>query len=326
MASIRKRGSKYQVQVRRSGSKPLYKSFYKHADAMEWARAMESKADRYDLPISMTDIKHIKIRDVLIRYRDTVCVRKKSYETERYMIDAFLRTRIANRDLTNVTPAEFYTYRERRLKTVKPSTVNREFGIYKHAFDTALIEWGFPKFNNPLENIKKLKMNNGRNRRLQEGEFERIEQAASKIKNPYVMRIFYFALETAMRRGEILGIRCRHIDFEARTLHIPITKNGHSRTIPLTEKAVEILQNIPKSKDNRIFPITANAFRLSWVRLIVRAEIEGLCFHDLRHEAISRFFERGLSIPEVALISGHRSYVMLQRYTHLKAEDIVRKL
>lgn len=140
MASIRKRGQKYQVQVRRSGCKSLFKSFYKHADALEWARTMEAKADRHDLPVSMTDIKHVKVSDILIRYRDTVCIAKKSYETERYIIDAFLRTRIASQNLTQVTPADFYTYRETRLKTVKPATVNREFGIYQHAFDTALKE------------------------------------------------------------------------------------------------------------------------------------------------------------------------------------------
>lgn len=207
-----------------------------------------------------------------------------------------------------------------------PSTLNREFGIYKHAFDTALTEWDFPKFKNPLEGIKKLKMNNGRNRRLQEGELDRIQQAASEPKNPYVIPIVFFALETAMRRGGILSICHRDINYETRTLHIPITKNGHSRTIPLTKRAVEVLKTVTTATQPQPFAISANALRLSWERLLVRAGVSDLRFHDLRHEAISRFFEHGLSIPEVALISGHRSYAMLQRYTHLKAEDIVRKL
>lgn len=326
MASIRKRSQKYEVQVRRSGCKPVSKSFHKHTDALEWARMMEAKADRADLPVSSADLKNITVKDILTRYRDTVCIKKKSCETEVYTINAFLKTRIAAMSLIQITPADFYTYREKRLKTVKPATINREFGIYKHAFDMALIEWGFPKFTNPLETIKKLKMNNGRDRRLQEGELERIEQAALKTNNPYVMPIIFFALETAMRRGEILNIQRHDIDYKARTLHIPITKNGHSRTIPLSEKAIEILQSVEMLESNKPFPITANALRLSWERLMVRAKIDDLRFHDLRHEAISRFFERDLSIPEVALISGHRSYVMLQRYTHLRAEDLARKM
>ena len=326
MASIRKRSQKYEVQVRRSGCKPVSKSFHKHADALEWARMMEVKADRVDLPVSSADLKNITVKDVLTRYRDTVCIKKKSCETEVYTINAFLKTRMAAMSLIQITPADFYSYREKRLKTIKPATINREFGIYKHAFDTALTEWGFPKFKNPLEGIKKLKMNNGRNRRLQEGELDRIQQAASETKNPYVIPIVFFALETAMRRGEILNIHHSDIDYKARTLHIPFAKNGHSRTIPLTVRAIEILESMNTLEYNVVFPITANALRLSWVRLIARAEIEGLCFHDLRHESISRFFERGLTIPCVSLISGHRSYAMLQRYTHLKAEDIVRKL
>lgn len=326
MATIRKRGDRYQVQIRRSGLKPLAKSFLKHSDALEWARHMEVKADRCDLPVSSADLKNITVKDVLTRYRDTVCIKKKSCETEVYTINAFLKTRMAAMSLIQITPADFYTYREKRLRTVKPATINREFGIYKHAFDMALIEWGFPKFTNPLETIKKLTMNNGRDRRLQEGELYRIEQAALRTKNPYVMPIVFFALETAMRRGEILNITHHDIDYKTKTLHIPITKNGHSRTIPLSEKAIEILKAVSNSQNKKVFPITANALRLSWTRLTARAEIYNFCFHTLRHEAVSRFFERGLSIPEVALISGHRSYAMLQRYTHLKAEDLVEKL
>jgi len=326
MATIRKRGNRYQVQIRRLGTRAIAKSFLKRADALEWSRMMEARADRGDLPVSSAELKGIKVKDILIRYRDTVCIKKRSCETEVYTINAFLKTRIALMSLTQVTPADFYTYREKRLRTVKPATINREFGIYKHAFDTALIEWGFPRFRNPLENIKKLKMNNGRDRRLEEDELNRIEQAASRTKNPYIMPIIFFALETAMRRGEILNINYHDIDYKTKTLHIPITKNGHSRTIPLTARAIEILRTVKMLEYNKPFPITANALRLSWERLTVRAKVDDLCFHDLRHEAISRFFERGLSIPEVALISGHRSYAMLQRYTHLKAEDVGKKL
>jgi integrase len=128
-----------------------------------------------------------------------------------------------------------------------------------------------------------------------------------------------------MRRGELLNIYSQDVDLEARTLHIPITKNGHPRTIPLTKTACSVLG--PYMSDNdRIFPPSANAFRLAWERLKRRIEIEDLRFHDLRHEAISRFFEMGLSVPEVALISGHRDYRMLFRYTHLRAEDVVLKM
>ena len=122
-----------------------------------------------------------------------------------------------------------------------------------------------------------------------------------------------------MRRGEILNIKKEHI--KSQTLLIPITKNGHQRIIPLTKRALDVLQNTELP-----FPMSANAVRLAWERIKEKGSIKDLHFHDLRHEAISRFFEKGLSIPEVALISGHKDVRMLFRYTHLKAEDILRKL
>jgi integrase len=128
-----------------------------------------------------------------------------------------------------------------------------------------------------------------------------------------------------MRRGEILAIKKEHIDCSKRTLLIPESKNGRARTIPLSVAAVELL-SAHTTNEGRLFTITANAFRLAWERVKRRAQIEGLHFHDLRHEAISRLFEKGLSVPEVALISGHRDLRMLLRYTHPMSEGILRKL
>jgi integrase len=104
-----------------------------------------------------------------------------------------------------------------------------------------------------------------------------------------------------------------------------MSKNGQERTIPLTTGAIGILKDTPREREE-VFPISANALQLAWGRLRRRVNINNLRFHDLRHEAISRFFEMGLSVPEVALISGHRDVRMLLRYTHLRAADIVKKL
>jgi integrase len=128
-----------------------------------------------------------------------------------------------------------------------------------------------------------------------------------------------------MRRGEIISMCWDHLDLEKRTLLIPNTKNGYARTIPLTSSAVRIIGGVDEVQE-RVFPITANAFRLNWERVKRRADIEDLHFHDLRHEAISRFFEMGLNAPEVALISGHRDMRMLFRYTHPLREKIKEKL
>jgi integrase len=128
-----------------------------------------------------------------------------------------------------------------------------------------------------------------------------------------------------MRRGELLAMEWVDVDLGARTVRITKTKNGHPRTVPLSSVAVRLLSGTPRT-DGRVFPITANAFRLAWERLRRRAGVIGLRFHDFRHEAVSRFFERGLSMPEVAAVSGHRDPRMLMRYTHPRPEAIADKL
>ena len=108
---------------------------------------------------------------------------------------------------------------------------------------------------------------------------------------------------------------------------LPLTKNGSSREVPLSTKAAQVLARQRQRNDTPSpFPVTANGFRLAWDRLRNRAGLSDLRFHDLRHEAISRFFELGLNIPEVAVISGHRDPRMLFRYTHLRAEALVSRL
>ena len=132
-----------------------------------------------------------------------------------------------------------------------------------------------------------------------------------------------------MRRGEILNMRWCDLSVEKRTLHIPVTKNGHARTIPLSSGALAILRTLSDGRasgSEHILPITQDAAKMAWKRLVKRAGLVNLRFHDMRHEAISRFFEKGLNVPEVALISGHRDPRMLFRYTHPRAEDIAAKL
>lgn len=148
-------------------------------------------------------------------------------------------------------------------------------------------------------------------------------------RNRFIHSLVQFALETGMRRGEILRVRWRDVSLEKRTLHIPLTKNGYARTIPISSGAVGVLRTLSNTRsltDDRLIPITENAAKMAWKRLMKRARLEDLRFHDLRHEAISRFFEKGLNVPEVALISGHRDLRMLFRYTHPRAEDIAAKL
>jgi integrase len=182
--------------------------------------------------------------------------------------------------------------------------------------------------NNPISDIKKPPPSKPRDRRLEGGEEAKVLAACREGRNKLIEPITRFAIETGMRRGELLALTWKDINLDNRTLHIEHTKNGHPRTIPLSSEAVNLLRGLEalSERTGNVFPMTRNSLKLAWQRVVKRAGVEDLHFHDLRHEAISRFFERGLSIPEVALISGHRDPRMLFRYTHLKAEDLAHKL
>ena len=156
-----------------------------------------------------------------------------------------------------------------------------------------------------------------------------LKETSGRSRNPCILPMIEFAVETAMRRGEVLRLRWCDVDTTKRTLHILKAKNGYARTIPLTTKAVELLntrRHVGFKADALVFPTTEDAVKMAWRRVMMRVPIPNFRYHDLRHEAVSRFFEMGLSIPEVALISGHRDTRMLLRYTHLRAEDVALKL
>jgi integrase len=177
-----------------------------------------------------------------------------------------------------------------------------------------------------LEDLRKPRLPPGRDRRLREGEFEQIRNAAVDGNTPYVWPVIEFAIETAMRKSEILGLEWQYIHWDERIAHLPETKNGLSRDVPLTGRALHILRTQRADRLESPFPYSVPALRHAWNAVILKAGVKGLHFHDLRHEAISRFFEVGLSVPEVAKISGHKDFRMLSRYTHMNAAKVASTL
>jgi integrase len=179
---------------------------------------------------------------------------------------------------------------------------------------------------NVASDVSKPKEPSGRNRRLEWEEASTLLTSANQSQNIWLSPLIQIAIETAMRRGELLSIEWSDVDLDRRTIHLENTKNGSPRTVPLSLRAKEILAALPRDISGRVFPLKAVALRGLWRRTCKRAGIENLHFHDLRHEATSRFFEKGLNVMEVASITGHKDLRMLQRYTHLRAEDLAKKL
>ncbi len=135
-----------------------------------------------------------------------------------------------------------------------------------------------------------------------------------------------FTLETAMRRGELLGLRWSDIDFDKQTAFLERTKNGESRTVPLSSSAIKMLRDLPRSIDGRVFPLKAQTVAAAFMKAVKRAEIEDFHFHDLRHMAITRLAEKLPNLIELSSVSGHKSLAMLKRYYHPDAAVLARKL
>ncbi|WP_373504629.1 site-specific integrase [Aestuariivirga sp.] len=330
MATIRKHRGKWQVQVRRKNCRPVVKSFIQRKDAEAWSRQTELEIDRKALPEDPRQLERITLGELVIRYRDTITPRKRSAKSETLVLNAFLRHPICSRTLSELGQGDFARYRDERLQEVKPRSLQRMLCPIQNLYEVAKEEWGLPIRENPIRKLKIVSESNRRERRLKDGELEKLVEAAAKTKNCLVLPIILFALETGLRRSEILAATWGHLDAQNRVLSIPRAKNGHPRSIPLTLGAIDHLWQLEgrqvKAHKGRIFPTTANALRLAWERLVKRAGIEDLHFHDLRHEAISRFFEIGLTMPEVALLSGHRDMRMLFRYSHPQNRRVLEQL
>ena len=329
MATLRKRGHKWQVQIRRRHHPAISRSFHLRSDALAWARQKELELDRCGLATEHKALGALTVAAVVTRYRDEVVPRKRGADRETIALNAFLRRDLARVNLNSLTPGVVAKYIDARLTSVRSSSVNREIDILRHAFEVARRDWKLPIADNPFAIVFRPMRGAPRSRRLEGGEWERLNTACRQCRNHFMTSLVEMALETGMRRGELLNARWHSVPSDSRTLLIPVTKSGHARTIPLSRRAAQILSCLRTRKlddDDRLFAITENGVKMAWKRLVKRAGISNLRFHDLRHEAVSRFFERGLSVPEVALISGHRDVRMLFRYTHPRPEDIVEKL
>ena len=189
------------------------------------------------------------------------------------------------------------------------------------------MEWGV-HIDNPVTMIRKPPQPPGRDRVLSTDE-ESVLLAALAPKgrrNPYIQPLVRMALETAMRRSELLHLKWEHINLARRIAYLPMTKNGRPRTVPLSSRAIDVLTTLPRSVDGRVFPINIAAMEAAFLRGVRRAALDGLHFHDLRHTATTRLAKKIPNVIELSAITGHASLAMLRRYYHVTAEDLAQKL
>jgi integrase len=322
MANIRKRGRKWQVQVRRAGHLSQTKTFLRKEDAIAWGRQQEVRleaviAGTY-LPIKET------LAELLVRYAKEITPHKKSEASEQRRIKRLLRDPISNNRICNLTPDKLAIFRDKRLNDGRRAAAY-DLQIIRHTLNIASSEWGMFLKENPLDRVRFPSPPKPREKRLKPGELQKLLQSANQSGSSYMPSLIILAVETGMRIGELLKIEWSDWDKQRAILHLRNTKNGRDRYIPLTPKANQIISDITQKSD-RILPTNYEAVKSAWQRLRKRTGILDLRLHDLRHEATSRFFEMGLTLPEVASITGHQTATMLLRYAHADVQKVRQKI
>ncbi len=341
MAYFQKRSGSWRAIVKRKGFDRITQTFDTKAAAEAWARQIEAEMDR-GVFLSRKEAENTTLAGALDRYEREVSSEKKGKRREKARIERWKDHPLGKRALSQIQGKDIAAYRDARLKEVAPNTVRLELALLSHLFTIAVKEWGMAGLVNPVMQIRKPKLPKGRDRRLLPGELEAICQASD---SPVLADVARFAVESAMRRGEIAGMTWDMVDLKKRTVTLLNTKIGEKRIVPLSTEAVRILSSLPRRIDGEVWGMEPDSITQAFVRAVSRARkayekeceakkekpdpsfLVDLTFHDLRHEATSRFFEGGrFNVMEVAAITGHKTLQMLKRYTHLKAEDLAERL
>jgi integrase len=343
----------WKAVIRKQGWPTTAKTFRTKRDAEDWSRRTEDEMVR-GVFIQRGTAERLNFDDALDRYlREVTPTKKSATQRAEQLKSKPLREFFGGYALAAINVDLVARYRDQRLATksqrtragamvaepLRPSTVRLELALLGHLFTTAIKEWRIGLVINPVHAIRKPAAGEGRDRRLDADEEQRIFAAVDAYSNPMLGWIVRLALETGMRSGEITGLRLRQVDVDRRIVRLVGTKNDTSRTVPLTKAAQSLFAVAinnplrPKGCDLVFFGEPGRDgkrrpynFNKAWIDIKNELGIEDLRFHDLRHEAVSRLVEAGLSDQEVSAVSGHKSMQMLKRYTHLRAEDLVKRL
>lgn len=321
MATIRRKGKGWHVQIRRKGHSPITKTFDLKSDADTWASIIESEIGR-GVFTDRSEAESTSIRDAFDRYLREVSINKKGFSREKTMISRWQAYKLADKSMASLKSSDIAAWRDARLSKVSAASTHRELCLLSHLFTVAIQDWGFG-ITNPVATTRKPKLGKGRDRRLSETEIEKIISNTDSLELPTAIRLL---TETAMRRGELANLRWENVNLSHGVAILRDTKNGEDRAIPLSSRAIVALKALPRRIDGQVLSITPDALTRAFARACKRADIKDARIHDLRHEAVSRLFEKGLDLMEVASVSGHKTLGQLKRYTHLKAADLAKKL
>jgi integrase len=315
----------WQVKIRKKGYPPQVRTFDKKAEAQAWATVIESEMVR-GVHVDRSKAERTSFREAIEDYIRDVAPTHKGSRDEILRLQRLVRDepKLVAHSLATLTTRLFEEYRDRRSSVVAASTIKRELGLLHTVIESVRKSHGM--IENPVSDVRRPTVHDARDTRFQTGEEEKLLEACRGAQNPWLVPAVVLALETAMRRGELLALRWENVDLSRCFVRLTDSKTGRGRDVPLSSRAVEVLQGLPRALSGRVLDTTADGIKHSFERARSRAAMEHFNFHDLRHEATSRLFERGWNVMEVAAVTGHQDLQMLKRYTNLRASDLARKM
>jgi integrase len=319
MASFRKLKSGYRAEIARNGVRKS-KVFPTKQEAKDWAARAE-----YEILNGDKVAAKMRLGELFDRYGREVSPSKRGHRFEVFRLEKFGRDAIAQIRLEDLTAEDFAKWRDQRLKEVAPASVIREMQIMSSVLNVARREWGLISVN-PLTDVRKPTKPQPRDRLPTSAEIEAMQFSAGDDLSKMTARAFHafkFAMESAMRAGEIAGLEWDRVDLGRRVALLTHTKNGRSREVPLSSGAVSLLEALPKL--DPVFGLSSRQLDVLFRKLRDRAGVEGLTFHDSRHAAITAL-SRKLDVLALARMVGHTDLRQLRVYYNESAEELAKRL
>lgn len=320
MASIRKRGDAWVAEVFKRGVRQS-RSFPTKQAAQAWARDTEAEIDAGKRPSSVT------VGQMLDKYGREVSPAKKGHKWELARIVAFQRTTLAPVRLSDVDATHVSQWRDERLLSVSSGSVLREWTLLAHAFQIAVREWKWLTAS-PMVGVRRPVEPAPRERIISDDEQARLLHWFGTDLRTATGRVgaaLILALETGMRAGELIGLAWDRVDLVARVATLPVTKNGSARQVPLSPRAVDVLNALKAADSASVLSLNSQQLDALWRKGRDKAMVEDCHFHDARATAVTRLAKR-LDILDLARMIGHRDIRSLSVYYRATAADIARKL
>lgn len=336
MASFQKRGSTWRVYVARKGKRATA-TFDTRIEAEEWALKVEAQIVEGDTPqeaVKAVKANATSMADLMARYATDISPGKRGMRWEQVRLKMLARDfELFAKPAVEITGPDMADWRDARLKQVSAGSVNRELNLISAVFNQAMKEWRVGLTVNPVHLVTRPRNPKPRTQRVNRADELAIitklgwdQKSVPTNSKEWAAFAFSLSLATAMRKGEVLALTWENVHLAERYAHLPMTKNGDERDVPLSTAAVALFKLLRPKVRGPVIPLASG--NLDKLFREARKDIGKMHvrFHDSRREALTVMSTKLSNVLELAAVSGHRSLQVLKGYYAPKPSDLAAKL